>query len=262
MNINFGNVAKNYAQYRNDLPVELFESLRVRGIHFSGKKVVDLGSGTGVLSRAMSKDGATVVGVEPAIELIEEARVIDKRAGLDITYVHNYSDATTLESNAFDYVTVLRAWHWFDRQKTMEEINRVLKEDGTLLVMDSGFISGSKVITDTVEIVKRYMPNGVIKPAGSKADSKQSINSFPVEWFQEWKQNGFDLRETYKFEYTVSFSNEEWCGRIGSLSWLTGFADKIQMEILDELYRHLVKEYGNITHHIQHGCYVTVLHRT
>ncbi|MDF1997209.1 hypothetical protein [Peribacillus frigoritolerans] len=45
MEVNFGNVAKNYAQYRNDLPDELLESLKLRGIDFNNKKVVDLGSG-------------------------------------------------------------------------------------------------------------------------------------------------------------------------------------------------------------------------
>ncbi|WP_216830330.1 class I SAM-dependent methyltransferase [Alkalihalobacterium elongatum] len=259
MNVNFGNVAKKYAQYRNDLPAELLESLKIRGINFNGKNVADLGSGTGVLSRAIYKEGATVIGVEPSVELIKEAKVIDKSVGVEINYVNTYAESTTLESNMFDYITVLRAWHWFDRQKTIEEIKRVLKDNGTLLIMDSGFMSKSKVITNTLEIVKAHMPNRRLKPAGSKAESKQLINSFPIEWFNEWKQNGFDLKETYKFEYTVSFSNEEWCGRVGSLSWLSGFDKSTQNNILDEIYRHLEKEFGDVKHNIQHGCYVTIL---
>ncbi|MES9740342.1 class I SAM-dependent methyltransferase, partial [Peribacillus frigoritolerans] len=81
MEVNFGNVAKNYVQYRNDLPVELLESLKLRGIDFNNKKVVDLGSGTGVLSRVLHNEGAAVVGVEPSAELIEQAKVIDKSEG-------------------------------------------------------------------------------------------------------------------------------------------------------------------------------------
>ena len=79
MDVNFGHVAKNYAQYRNDLPDELLKSLTLRGISFEGKKVVDLGCGTGVLSRALQKEGANVVGVEPALALIEEALTIDAK---------------------------------------------------------------------------------------------------------------------------------------------------------------------------------------
>ncbi|ADU32261.1 class I SAM-dependent methyltransferase [Evansella cellulosilytica] len=261
MDVNFGNVARRYAQFRNDLPNELMDSLKIRGVSFTGKSVADFGSGTGVLSRALCREGATVTGVEPSRELIEEAKVLDKNEGVTINYVNHFAESTSLESEKFDYITVLRAWHWFDRQKTMDEMKRILKDRGTILIMDSGFISGSKVISDTVEIVKRYMPNGVIKPAGSKQNSKQFINSFPVEWFQEWKQNRFDLTETYKFEYTVPFTNAEWCGRVGSLSWLSQFDEATQNQILEEIYNHLHKEFGDVKHPILHGCYISILKR-
>ncbi|PYZ93028.1 hypothetical protein CR194_07460 [Salipaludibacillus keqinensis] len=70
MKVNFGNVAKSYANYRNDLPVELLDSLKLRGIDFLNRRVADLGSGTGVLSRALHKAGAEVIGVEPSTELL------------------------------------------------------------------------------------------------------------------------------------------------------------------------------------------------
>ncbi|PSL42981.1 methyltransferase family protein [Salsuginibacillus halophilus] len=259
MQTNFGNVAKAYAQHRNDLPDELMASLKLRGIHFHGKDVVDLGAGTGVLSRAMSREGSAVTGVEPSAELIAEAKSIDESEDMNINYICNFAESTDLQSAAFDCATVLRAWHWFDRQKTMDEIKRLLQPGGKLLVMDSGFTSKSKIISDTAEIVKSYMPDGKIKPAGSKADASQLIHSFPVEWFEEWKQGGFDLKETYKFNYTVSFSNESWCGRVGSLSWLTNFDEYQKQEVLDKIYTHLTNEFGDVEHHIQHGCYVAIL---
>ncbi|XHU82194.1 methyltransferase domain-containing protein [Peribacillus muralis] len=259
MKVNFGNLAKNYAQYRNDLPAELLESLRLRGIHFNNKKVVDLGSGTGVLSRALHNEGAFVVGVEPSAELIEQAKIIDESEGNKIEYINKCAESTTLKSGLFDYVTVLRAWHWFNREETLGEIKRVLAEKGILIVMDSGFISTSKVIDDTLQIIKSHMSHGELKPPGSKVESKQFVNGFPVEWFNEWQEHKFDLKETYKFKYTVSFTNEEWCGRVGSLSWLAGFTDGERNEILAEISTHLVKEFGDEQHNIQHGCSITIL---
>ncbi|MDS9471177.1 hypothetical protein [Sporosarcina pasteurii] len=87
------------------------------------------------------------------------------------------------------------------------------------------------------------------------------INSFPVEWFQEWREHQFDLQDTYKFHYNVTFSNEEWCGRVGSLSWLSGFNEAERENILDELLTYLEKEYKGVKHNIEHGCYVAVLYR-
>lgn len=261
MKVNFGNVAKNYARFRNDLPAELLEGLKLRRVSFNDKKVVDLGSGTGVLCRTMQKEGAAVIGVEPSIELIEEAIEIDKDEGCEIQYINAFSESTALPENTFDVVTVLRAWHWFDADKTLSEINRILKENGSLLVMDSGFLSKSEVVRDTLEIIKKHMPNGKLKAAGSKANTKQMINSFPVEWFKEWREHQFDLQETYKFNYNVTFSNEEWCGRVGSLSWLTEFNEVERNNILDELLSYLEKKYTKVEHNIEHGCYVTILKR-
>ncbi|MDP1421510.1 hypothetical protein Q8G35_24845 [Peribacillus simplex] len=86
----------------------------------------------------------------------------------------------------------------------------------------------------------------------------QFINGFPVEWFKEWQEHKFDLKETYKFNYTVSFTTENWCGRVGSLSWLSGFTENQRNEILDEIFTHLEKDNGAIQHNIQHGCFKTI----
>jgi ubiquinone/menaquinone biosynthesis C-methylase UbiE len=259
MKVNFGNVAKNYALYRNDLPEELLESLKLRGFDLQAKKVADIGSGTGVLTRALYLEGAKVIGVEPDKELIQEAEHIDEAEGIRIQYKNNYAELTGLEGDSFDYGTVLRAWHWFNRIDTLEEIKRILKEEGTLIIMDSGFISQGKVIQETFKIIEKYMPDRKIKAAGSKAESKQLINSFPVEWFKEWKNTGFHLRDTYNFDYTVSFSNEAWCGRVASLSWLTQFSEEERGKIINELFNHLNEEFGETTHSIKHRCYVAIL---
>ncbi|MFN7249903.1 MAG: class I SAM-dependent methyltransferase [Anaerobacillus sp.] len=261
MKVNFGNVAKNYAKFRNDLPIELLESLKHRGINFKNKKVADLGSGTGVLSRVLHKGGAVVVGVEPSKELIQEAKEMDKNEGYMINYINAFSESTTLLEDTYDYITVLRGWHWFESEQTLTEIKRMLKDNGSLIVMDSGFISKGKVIADTLDIIKEYMPNGELKSAGSKANSKQLINGFPVEWYKEWQEHQFDLQETYKFKYNVTFTNEEWCGRVGSLSWLSGFDENERNSILNEIYIHLEKEFSGMKHNILHGCYITVLNR-
>ena len=259
MKVNFGNVAKSYAKFREDLPNELLASLTRRGINLENKRIADLGSGTGVLTRALQNAGAKVVGVEPSIGLIEEAKEIDKANDHSIQYVNEFSESTSLEANTYDIVTVLRAWHWFDTGKTLLEIKKILKGNGLLLVMDSGFTKQNKIVEETIDILRGYLPNGLARPAGSKANAKQLINSFPVAWFKEWDEHRFDLQETYKFYYDVAFTNEEWCGRLSSLSWLTEFSKNEREQILNKVYAYLNKAYQGVTHSIQHGCYIAVL---
>lgn len=260
MKAHFGNVAKYYAKYRNDLPVQLFETLIKREIDFKGKKVVDLGSGTGVLSRALQDRGAFVVGVEPSAELIKEAKRIDECEKREVEYVNAFSEMTTLKEKSFDFVTVLRAWHWFDREQALYEIRRILKDKGILIVMDSGFTSKKELVSKTLKMIKDHLPNGLLPSPGSKANATQFINGCPVEWFKEWQDHQFDMTDTYKFSYTVPFSIEEWCGRVGTLSWLSNFTDEKRTEILNEIYSHLKDEWGKAELDIEHVCSVTILH--
>ncbi|MBC5638806.1 class I SAM-dependent methyltransferase [Ornithinibacillus sp. BX22] len=259
MKADFGKVSKEYAQYRNDLPEELTTSLTMRGIDFQKKFIVDLGSGSGVLTRMLFDQGAEVVGVEPSMKLIEEAKSIDIKLGAKIKYLNKYSEDTGLPNLSYDFVTVLRAWHWFDREASLKEIRRILKPGGYLIIMDSGFTNFDHVVKDTMVILKKLIPAERLKPAGTKADSKQSINSFPVEWFKEWEEYGLNMKDTYNFDYKVSFTTAEWCDRVGTLSWLLHLSKEERNEIKEKIRSHLTDIYGDSTHRISHKFHLVLM---
>lgn len=259
MEINFGNVSKKYASYRNDIPDKLVNSLNKRGVDFAGTKTVDLGSGTGALTRIIADEGSAVVGIEPSLELIEEAETMDRALNKEISYYNRYAESTLLKSDFYDNIIVMRAWHWFNRGKVLKEATRLLKMNGRLVIIDSGFLSETALVQETLKLLKAHLPEQELRPAGSKAQSNQLINSFPVEWFEEWKEKGFDLQDMFKRMYNVSFTNQEWCGRIGSLSWLISLSSEEREVGLHELYIHLTKQFGEITHQIPHGCYAVIL---
>lgn len=258
MKADFGKVAKGYALYRNDLKVDLFESLKVRGITFQGRSVADLGSGTGILTRMLLEQGAEVTGIEPSSELIREAKLIDRESRAEIDYVNRYAEDTGLPEQSFDAVTALRAWHWFDGPAVLKEVKRILKPGGDLLIMDSGFVSSDPIVKETMTRLKREIP-GRIRPAGRKADSSQFINSFPVEWFAEWQAHGFELKELYNEDYTVAFTPDTWCERIKTLSWMLHLEESGRDQIMDSLNPHLIRLFGDRTYEIGHKLHVVYL---
>ncbi|MEH7490871.1 class I SAM-dependent methyltransferase [Neobacillus niacini] len=253
--IDFGQVAKSYAKAREDIPVSLMDSLYVRGIFLDGKKVADIGCGTGALTRKIAMRKAAVTGVDPSKELLQQAAALNRSKNYNIPYLHGTSENTGLDDSQFDIVTVMRAWHWFDREKAIAEMKRILKAKGTLIVIDSGFLAGPSVVEKTFEVLTKYVSDG-LKPAGAKAESSQRINGFPAEWFHEWQSNGFELRDFYKLNYNITFSQDTWVERVESISWLAGLEKDVRDKALKDLTESLSDQETFV---IPHECNVCIL---
>jgi SAM-dependent methyltransferase len=256
--VDFGNRAGEYARSRNDVPNSLFDSLHLRNINFAGKKVADLGCGTGALTMRLVFRKAEAVGVDPSEKLLKKAAGISRDKYLDIPYRKGTAENTGLDGAEYDMATVLRAWHWFDREEALREIRRILKPKGYLIVADTGFKADQRLVEITFEFLKK---EGIeLKPAGSKADSRQRINGFPVEWFREWEEAGFGLKDLYALPYDVHFTNEEWLERVASLSYLADLSKEEGNELLRGLREVLEAHYGtNASHGVAHFCTIAIL---
>ena len=93
-----------------------------------GSRVVDLGAGTGKLTRQLVAAGADVVAIEPIPEMrakLEEA--IPAVEALDGT-----AENLPLPNHSVDAVLVAQAFHWFDALRALSEIRRVLRPGGGL----------------------------------------------------------------------------------------------------------------------------------
>ncbi|WP_335869438.1 class I SAM-dependent methyltransferase [Bacillus sp. 2205SS5-2] len=240
MKIDFGKVAQPYLKSRDDIPNNFFESLALRGIQFKGKRIADIGAGTGVLTRKIHKRGGEVVGIEPST-LIDVAQQLNEKYLTSVPYRKEYAEQTSLQDQECDLVTVFRAWHWFDREKTIKEVDRILKNHGVMIVGDSGFSLTHPLVQETLSFLQK---RSTVKAPGSKAESKQRINGFPVEWFTEWEDGGFDIIEMYKKQYEVSFTIDQWCDRIESISWLAEEKADRRQEVMNELKEHLIHTYA------------------
>jgi SAM-dependent methyltransferase len=90
--------------------------------------VVDLAAGTGKLSRPLAATGARVIAVEP----IAEMRAL---IGPPIEAVDGTAEEIPLPAGSADALTVAQAFHWFDGDRALAEIYRVLREGGGLALM-------------------------------------------------------------------------------------------------------------------------------
>jgi ubiquinone/menaquinone biosynthesis C-methylase UbiE len=89
--------------------------------------VLDLGAGTGRLTRELARRFATVVAVEP-----DDAM----RGLIDIgTVLAGSAEAIPLEDESVDCVFAGEAFHWFDQAPALAEIARVLVPRGGLAIV-------------------------------------------------------------------------------------------------------------------------------
>ncbi len=129
----FASVAATYERGRPDYPPTVVQALmRELGLG-PGAPVLDLGAGTGKLSRALLAGGLDVVAVEPLEPLRE---VLIEKLGAERVR-EGLAEEIPLPDGAVQAVTVADAFHWFDHPRALAEISRVLRPPAGLAVVNT-----------------------------------------------------------------------------------------------------------------------------
>ncbi len=120
----FGAAADAYERARPGYPDAAVDWLVPEG----ADTVVDLGAGTGKLTRALAARGLDVIAIEPLPEMRETlaATVPEARA------LAGTAEDIPLPDDSVDAITVAQAWHWVDPERATAEVARVLRPGGTL----------------------------------------------------------------------------------------------------------------------------------
>ncbi|MEU4638682.1 class I SAM-dependent methyltransferase [Micromonospora chalcea] len=127
--LSFGAAAAEYDRFRPRYPRAALR-WALDGLHDA--RVVDLGAGTGILTRgllALTADGtvAQVVPVEPDPGM--RAQLAAATPGT--TALAGSAEAVPLPDGSADAVLAGQAYHWFDRERAHAEAARVLRQSGT-----------------------------------------------------------------------------------------------------------------------------------
>lgn len=90
--------------------------------------VLDLGAGSGSLTHQLAARVRRVVAAEPSLNLLRELSLEPPSSGM----VQAAAEQLPFDAGVFDVVTVATAFHWFDSDRALPEIARVLREGGGL----------------------------------------------------------------------------------------------------------------------------------
>ncbi len=212
----FGRTADDYARHRAGFPPALLDRLAAIGVVRLGARLVDLGTGTGSLARLFAQRGCEVTGVDVAAPLLEQARRLDREAGVRVAYVEGRAEATGLPGGGFDVVSAGQCWHWFDRPAAAREVARLLASGGSVVIAHFDWLPiPGNVVAATEEIILRYTPSW---PFADRA------GLYP-QWLVDLQTAGFTEIETFSFDVMVSYSHEAWVGRVRASAPIAGTLD-------------------------------------
>lgn len=225
MPVNFGRTARDYAKYRPAFPLELFTRLAAIGVGRPGQRIVDLGTGTGVLARHFATAGCAVTGVDVATELLDEARRQDAAAGVTVNYRVAPAEDTGLSGRAWDVVTAGQCWHWLDRRKAAGEAHRLLVAGGALAICYRDYVlAPGNVCAASEELVLAHNPTWPMAGGGG-TDAAQ--------WSDELERAGFDGMERFGFDTTIAFTHEQWRGRMRSSNGVGASLSRADVDAFD-----------------------------
>jgi SAM-dependent methyltransferase len=229
--VDFGPTAADYARYRAGFPPEFFARLTALGVGLPGQRIVDLGTGTGVLARELAAAGCVVTGVDVAPELLDQARELDREAGVDVTYRVAPAEDTGLPAGEWDVVAAAHCWHWFDAPRAVAEVRRLLVPGGRVVLCSRDYlVLPGNVCEASEELVLAYNPGWPM--AGSSGTHE--------EWAADL--TGFTGLETFTFDVDVPYTHEAWRGRMRSSNGVGASLPTERVAAFDEDLARLLRD--------------------
>jgi SAM-dependent methyltransferase len=127
----FDAVAAEYERHRPEYPEAALRWAAQRLGLERGARVLDVGAGTGKLTRGLLALGLDVVALEPGAPMLEQLRAAVPAAEA----LEGPAESIPLPDRSVDAVFAGQAYHWFDRERALPELHRVLNPGGGLALL-------------------------------------------------------------------------------------------------------------------------------
>src|SRR5580658_1278748 len=156
----FDSIATVYDKVRPRYPSAALEDLRTRCGIGSGRRVLEVGGGTGQLTQSLAVTGATVRSLEPGSNLLALAREnLSGTANVEFA-LSTFEDAEEV-AESYDAVVSATAFHWVDPQVGYAKAAHLLKPGGWLGLLSNMHVAGGTddQIADAIqELQERHAP--------------------------------------------------------------------------------------------------------
>ncbi len=200
----WGKTSKDYARYRDIYPQEFYRYILGLGLCKDGQRVLDIGTGTGVLPINMYRYGASWTGTDISENQIREAKRIALEAKRDIDFYTCDAKDLDLPEASFDVITACQCIWYLDHHVTAPRFAGILKEDGSFLILYMGWLPfEDEIAGKSEELILKYNP----KWTGC-GDTVHPV------WVPDEYLAYFNRVRQEEFRVDVPFTRESWHGRM------------------------------------------------
>ncbi|MDE5772007.1 MAG: class I SAM-dependent methyltransferase [Ruminococcus sp.] len=198
----WGRTSDDYAKYRDIYPQKFYDKIVGRGLCTTGQKVLDIGTGTGVLPRNMYRYGAEWTGTDISENQIETAKKLS--VGMNIEYYAVPTEKLDFPDNSFDVITACQCFWYFDHEKVMPNFFRMLKPDGRILVLYMAWLPyQDRTAGESEKLILKYNPDW--------SGAGETVHPIFVP---DCYMNNFDLIYHEEYPVKIHFTRESWNGRL------------------------------------------------
>jgi len=197
----------DYDRYRPGPPDSFYRKLQALDIGLPDQRILDIGTGTGLLACRFAAQGAHVAGIDVSAEQIAMAQSAAQQEALSIDFRVAVAEDIPHSERSFDVVTANQCWLYFDNTRVIPQVCRVLAPAGRLLVSYFSFMPRLDAVAQASEaLVLKYNPDW------NGADWDGVIAPVP-----NWSAEHFELVGMFVYDEQIPFTRESWRGRMRAL---------------------------------------------
>lgn len=238
----WGKTSEDYAKYRDIYPEQFYQYILKLGLCKDGQRVLDLGTGTGVLPRNMYQYGAVWTGTDISDNQIAQAKLLAQKSNMNIDFFTCKAESITFPDDTFDVITACQCIWYFDHGVTAPRFFKMLKQGGRFLILYMGWLPYEDAIAEKSEaLILKYNPkwNGCgdyVKPV----------------WVPDDYMDYFELKSQEQIRVDIPFTRESWHGRMRACRGVGASLTQEELLMWDKEHAQLLMECAPTEFFVKH----------
>lgn len=231
--IDWGKTSEDYARYRPGPPPSFYQKLQALEVGLAGQRVLDLGTGTGVVARQLAKQGCLVSASDISAEQVAMAKHLASKEKVDISFFVSATEQLQFPEDSFDIITANQCFLYFDKSVVIPLIKKWLAPSGLLVTSHFSWMPFlDPVAKASEELILKHNPNWT-------AHSYQGdIPPMHPGLEQDFRVKGF-----FYYDEPIPFTHESWRGRIRACRGIGAALSEENVKKFDEEHKSML---GNL----------------